>query len=62
MKCCLMIGSENIADEFTYTFQKLTCRKTQQNGIYKFEIHSNGGPLDNYETAFWHCIYTTKRW
>ena len=26
------------------------------------EIHSNGGPLDNYETSFWHCIYTTKWW
>ena len=25
-------------------------------------MHSNGGPLDNYETTFWHSIYTIKRW
>ena len=25
-------------------------------------MHSNGGPLDIYETTLWHCIYTTKRW
>ena len=25
-------------------------------------MHSNGGPLDNYETTFWHCICTAKRW
>ena len=30
--------------------------------ITKWKIHSNGLPLDNYETSFWHCIYTTKQW
>ena len=58
----LNLGSENVADEFTYTFQNLTFQKHKQDGITKLEMHSNGGPLHNYETAFWHCIYTTKRW
>ena len=58
----LNLGSENIADELTYTFQNLTFQKHQQDGIPKLEMHLNGGPLDNYETAFWHCTYTTKRW
>ena len=58
----LNVGSKNVQEEFTYTFKNLTCRKSLQNGIAKLEIHSNGGPLDNYKTVSWHCIYTTKRW
>ena len=58
----LNVGSENCDDEFTHTFQNLTCKRTCINNAPKFELHSNGGPLDNYKTSFWHCIYTTQCW
>ena len=58
----LNVGSEEFCDEFSYSFHNLTCQRRLQNVNSTLEIHLNGRPLDNYETSFWHCIYTTKWW
>ena len=58
----LTVGSEDMQEELRYAYENLNIIKEMVNGQPRLQMYSSGGPLDDYETCLWHCIYTTKWW